>query len=49
VGLCLGAGVLFGNVPLVKENFSLVTIGIVMVSLLPVLVEYLRSRRRGRG
>ena len=24
VGLCVGAGVLFGNVPIVKENFSLV-------------------------
>jgi membrane-associated protein len=49
VGLCLGAGVLFGNVPIVKENFSLVTIGIVMVSLLPVLVEYLRRRRADSG
>jgi membrane-associated protein len=45
VGLCLGAGLLFGNVPIVKENFSLVTIGIVGVSLLPMLVEYLRHRR----
>jgi membrane-associated protein len=44
VGLCLGAGVLFGNVPIVKENFSLVTIGIVLVSVLPVLVEVLRRR-----
>jgi membrane-associated protein len=46
VGLCLGAGFLFGNVPIVKQNFSLVTIGIVMVSLLPVGIEFLRSRRR---
>ena len=46
VGLCLGAGLLFGNVPIVKENFSLVTIGIVGVSLLPMLVEYLRHTRR---
>jgi membrane-associated protein len=45
VGLCLGAGVLFGNVPIVKENFSLVTIGIVLVSILPVLVEFVRQRR----
>jgi len=45
VVLCLGAGLLFGNVPIVKENFSLVTIGIVAVSLLPMLVEYLRHRR----
>jgi membrane-associated protein len=47
VGLCLGAGLLFGNVPIVKENFSLVTIGIVAVSLLPMVVEYLRHRRSG--
>jgi len=44
VGLCTLAGVLFGNIPIVKNNFSLVTIGIVAVSLLPVLVEYLRHR-----
>jgi len=46
VGLCLVAGVLFGNVPIVQRHFSLVTIGIMFVSLLPVFVEYLRHRRR---
>jgi membrane-associated protein len=46
VGLCVLAGVLFGNVPIIKNNFSLVTIGIVAVSLLPVAVEYLRHRTR---
>jgi membrane-associated protein len=44
VGSCVLAGVLFGNVPIIKNNFSLVTIGIVAVSLLPVLVEFLRHR-----
>jgi membrane-associated protein len=44
VGLCLGAGVLFGNVPVVKQNFSLVTIGIVVVSILPIVVGYLRGK-----
>jgi membrane-associated protein len=48
VGLCLGTGLLFGNVPIVKENFSLVTIGIVAVSLLPMAVEFLRHRGAGR-
>jgi membrane-associated protein len=43
--LCVGAGLLFGNVPIVKQNFSLVTIGIVVVSLLPMAVELLRGRR----
>jgi membrane-associated protein len=47
VGLCVGAGLLFGNVPVVKRNFSLVTIGIVFVSVLPMVVELLR-RPRGR-
>ena len=46
VGLCLGAGLLFGNVPIVKDNFSLVTIGIVFVSVLPVVFELVKSRRR---
>jgi membrane-associated protein len=44
VGLCVGAGLLFGNVPIVKQNFSLVAIGIVAVSLLPMAVELLRHR-----
>jgi membrane-associated protein len=46
VGLCLGAGFLFGNVPIVKDNFSLVTIGIVFVSVLPMVFELVKSRRR---
>jgi membrane-associated protein len=48
VGLCFGSGYAFGNVPLVKNNFSLVAIGIVVVSLLPMAIELLRARRRGR-
>jgi len=46
--LCVGAGLLFGNVPVVKQNFSLVTIGIVAISLLPVAVEALRRRSSAR-
>ncbi|MGE3955459.1 MAG: DedA family protein [Vicinamibacterales bacterium] len=45
VGICLGAGVLFGNVPVVKNNFSLVTIGIVVVSVLPAVFEFLKHRK----
>ena len=45
-GVCVGAGYLFGNVPIVRDNFSLVAIGIVFVSLLPMLIEYLRHRSR---
>ena len=46
VVLCVGAGLLFGNVPVVKENFSLVAIGIVAVSLLPMVFEYFKHRRK---
>jgi membrane-associated protein len=45
VGVCVGAGYLFGNVPIVKENFSIVAIVIVLVSLLPMIVEFVRYRR----
>jgi membrane-associated protein len=44
VGICIGAGYLFGNVPIVKNNFSLVALGIVFVSLLPMFIEYVRYR-----
>ena len=44
VVLCVGAGFLFGNMPIVKQNFSLVTIGIVLVSILPMVVELVRHR-----
>jgi membrane-associated protein len=49
VVLCLGAGILWGNVPFVKDNFSLVTIGIVFVSVLPMLIEIVRHRRKSRA
>jgi membrane-associated protein len=49
VVICVGAGLLFGNVPIVKQNFSLVALGIVAVSLLPMAVEILRSQRSKRS
>ena len=49
VGICLGAGYLFGAVPFVKDNFSLVALGIVFVSLLPMVFEALRYYRTGRS
>jgi membrane-associated protein len=41
--LCL-AGFWFGNMPWIRQNLSLVIIGIVVVSLLPVIVGYMRHR-----
>ncbi len=36
---------MFGNVPIVKENFSLVMLGIIVVSVLPAAYEFLKHRR----
>ena len=43
VGVCVGAGYLFGNIPVVKENFELVVLGIIGVSVLPIVYEVVRS------
>ena len=45
VGLCVGLGYLFGNVPVVKNNFSLVALGIIFVSVLPIALEMMKARR----
>ena len=45
VCLVLG-GYAFGNIPVVRQNFSLVIVAIIVLSLLPGLIEVLRQRRR---
>jgi membrane-associated protein len=42
VNLLTWAGYFFGNLPLVRDNFGLVTIGIVVISLLPMVVMLFR-------
>jgi len=37
-------GYFFGNLSVVKENFSLVLLGIILVSLIPPLIEFLRVK-----
>jgi membrane-associated protein len=44
VGLCCGAGYGFGNFPIVRENFELVVVGIVFISLLPIVWSILISK-----
>ncbi|HUQ86404.1 MAG TPA: DedA family protein [Vicinamibacterales bacterium] len=43
--LCVGAGYAFGNVPVIKNNFSLVALGIVAVSLIPMVIEIMKARK----
>lgn len=45
VSLFLVAGYFFANFTFVKENFIYVTIGIIVVSAIPVAVEWVKARR----
>jgi len=45
VGALTYAGFYFGNVPAVKENLTLVIVVIVLLSISPAIVEYLRHRK----
>lgn len=40
------AGYYFGNIPAVKENFTLVILAIIAISVLPIGIEMLKARRR---
>jgi membrane-associated protein len=46
VGGCVLAGYLFGNIPVVRENFTLVLLAIVFLSILPALIGFVNSRRQ---
>ncbi|TGK22413.1 DedA family protein [Leptospira fluminis] len=41
-------GYLFGNLPFIQRNFKLVVIGIIIVSVMPAVIEYVREVRKGR-
>jgi membrane-associated protein len=45
VGIFVLGGYYFGNIPTVRENFTLVILAIIVISVLPMVVEVLRSRR----
>jgi membrane-associated protein len=41
------AGYFFGNIPLIKNNLTVVILGIVAVSFMPGLIHFVRERSRG--
>ena len=44
VALFVFGGYFFGNIPIVKENFSLVILAIIILSILPIVIEYIKTR-----
>jgi len=52
VAVCVGAGYFFGNIPVVKENFSLVVIALVLLPGIPAVItvaKHLWQRRQAQG
>jgi membrane-associated protein len=44
VTIALFAGYFFGNIPLVKNNFSIVVLGIVVISVLPLVFTFIKNK-----
>jgi membrane-associated protein len=49
VGFFTVAGYLFGNIPFVQDNFSLVVIAIILLSLVPMVIEAVKARREAKA
>lgn len=49
IALCMFSGYYFGNLTFVKKNFSLVILAIVIISILPGIIEFLRHKYRKNG
>ena len=43
-GIFIWLGYFFGNIPFVQENFELVIVVIILVSVVPMVIEYVRSK-----
>ena len=47
--LFLGGGYFFGNLPVVKDHFSFVIIAIILISLIPAVIAYLKGKRESKN
>lgn len=48
VGSLVYAGYFFGNIPVVRDNFGAVVLAIVIISVVPMFIEFLRRRMAKR-
>ena len=42
------AGFAFGQIPWIKNNFELVVIGIIVISLIPIVIEFIKSKKSSK-
>jgi len=48
VAIFLFGGYYFGNLPVVRKNFTIVILAIILISVLPGVIEYLRQRKKDK-
>lgn len=46
IGSLTVAGYFFGNIPIIKDNLTLMIVGIIVISLLPAIREFIRHRKQ---
>ncbi len=46
IGSLTVAGYFFGNIPIIKNNLTLMILAIIFISLLPAIIEFIRHRRQ---
>lgn len=46
ISVCVFGGYFFGNIPIVKQNFTIVIFVIIFISILPGIIEFVRHRYR---
>jgi membrane-associated protein len=46
IGSLTLAGYFFGNIPIVKNNLTLIILGVILLSFLPALLQFLKGGRR---
>ncbi|MCX8021876.1 MAG: DedA family protein [Syntrophorhabdaceae bacterium] len=44
IAICVFSGYFFGNLPIIKKNFSLVILAIIIISIMPGIIEFLKQR-----
>jgi len=49
VAVCIFSGYFFGNIPIVKDNFAIVIIAIVAISILPGFIMWIKSKAGGKN
>jgi membrane-associated protein len=49
VALFVFAGYFFGNIPFVKDNLKFIVVLIIIISLIPMLLEYIKHKKEKAG